>query len=110
MTPSSIRPTLNEEAVLVMDLKSSDGAGGWAAVPVDVETIWMEIRPLSGQELARLGLVDTKDAHRARMRYRDDITRDWRVRRTRDNKEFEISAPPREIVRGRWIELDLVGH
>lgn len=101
--------SLSEPVTLLKDVESSDGSGGTTKSEVEVGPDWMQLRPVSGQEQLRAGLTDTHDLYRGRMRYRTDVTRLWRVRRVRDEKVFEIIAPPREIERGRWMELDLVG-
>ena len=109
--PRPIDPAdLTEDVVLVYPSKASDGAGGTVVTMLDGETVRAAIVAVSGHEMARAGLIDVSDLHRGRIRYRADITREWQLRRVRDSKVFEIAAPPREVDRQRWLELDLVGR
>lgn len=50
----------------------------WA--PPTIGNVWAKVRTLSGREMVRNNIVDAELTYLIRIRYRTDVTPDWRIR------------------------------
>ena len=56
----------------------SDGAGGWTTTYETLVRTWVAIWPIRANELVASGQRSLEVTHKIRMRYRPEITTDWR--------------------------------
>lgn len=53
---------------------TSDGMGGTTQTWAEIDKVWANIRPLSGQKRLEFGKLDSTVTHEIQMRYREDIS------------------------------------
>ena len=65
-------------------VKMPDGYKGHTVSWQDVATVWAQVEPLSGREYFYAHQIKNEVSHRVRMRYREDITVEMRVKLSED--------------------------
>jgi len=79
---------LNKQITLQYPTKVSDGMGGFTETWTDADTIWAAIWPISANELVRSMQQTMEISHRFRIRYRNVLRPDWRIKY--GNRYFNI--------------------
>lgn len=82
---------------------SRDAGGGIVSSWSTVDSVYADIRPVSGQERYRQGKVQETITHDIRIRYRTDITASNRV--SYDSRTFNIKTVINEDERDRYLLL-----
>ena len=89
--------------VLVDDGQGGQTVSGWTAG----DEVAAAFTTLAGREAVGAGGMQASMGARVVIRYRTGVTAQMRIRRERDQKVFELGAPPRDVDdRQRWLELD----
>jgi SPP1 family predicted phage head-tail adaptor len=94
---------MRKRVTIQQETPTSDGAGGYALVWINVMTIWAEIEPITGQKVFTDGHLEGHVTHHITMRYATGITTDMRV--TYNNRLFNIRAVLNTDEQNRWTEL-----
>lgn len=70
-----------------------DGMGGTTQTWTEIDRVWCNIKPLSGQKRLEFGKLDSTVTHEVQMRYRADITDQDRLKYKEKNYtlKFQIN-------------------
>lgn len=80
--------------------KTPDGEGGWDKTWNDtVTSVRASVEPLLGREYLMAGQIQERVTTRIRMRYRTDVTGEWRVKHGNRIYEIDSVMNPREMNR-----------
>jgi SPP1 family predicted phage head-tail adaptor len=64
--------------------KVPDGYKGHTVKWLDVVTVWASVEPLSGREYFYAHQIKNEVSHRVRVRYREDVTAEMRIKISED--------------------------
>lgn len=81
---------MRHRIVLQEPVEVVDAGGGRSTSWSDKETVWASVKPLSGNERIHAMALRNPVTHRMTIRYRADVTADWRV--SYDGRLFNIKA------------------
>lgn len=93
------RVTLQSRAATINAI--GEPVGVWS----DVVTVWANIRDLSAREIHTARAVQVESVRRVTIRWRPGITADMRL--LHQGRIMVLTAPPREVGRKQWLELDV---
>ena len=85
---------------------TSDGGGGNAETFSTIAKIFIDIRPVSGDEKDRQGKVQGQTTHKIHTRYRKDMQIDYRI--SYQDRLFQIQNILNIDERNRWYELSVI--
>lgn len=72
---------------------------------VTVAVVWASVSPVSAREQFTLAQLQADVSHRVRMRYRPNVTAEWRVQYA--GRVLNIAAMPRDLDEAH-VELELL--
>jgi len=81
---------MNKRVLLQYRQDVTDAGGGRAITWVDKETVWAEVKPLRGEDQIHAMGLRYPITHRITIRYRSDVTPEWRIQY--DSRSFNIHA------------------
>ena len=70
---------LRNRVTIQQEGKTSDGQGGYSLGWTALDTVWCRITPIRGEERIQAGGLESSVTHRARIRYRSDVTAGMRL-------------------------------
>lgn len=82
----------NKRLELQKKTQVSDGVGGFTNTYTTECTVWGSIWPTSSKEQLQAGQISGEITHRVRIRYRQVVRADWRIKF--GNRYFSIIGPP----------------
>lgn len=101
---------LNKRVVLQLPEQTSDGMGGFTTEYIDTYPVWAAIWPVSAKQVIANEAITSVTSHRVRIRYRDDVGSDWRIRyhdhKKDDERYFSIFGQPINVDEANeWLDL-----
>lgn len=95
---------LNKRLTFLREQKTPDGYGGMTTTWGTVTTVWAAVWPIKTSEYVQGMQIIGEVTHRARIRYRKDITADMRF--TMQSRTFIITGPPMNLNEGnKFLEM-----
>jgi len=91
--------------VTIQRLAESHADGEVTYSPVDLATVWAEVKPLTGREYYQAAQVHAEITHRVRIRWRSGISGKLQIKL--GNRLLEVLGPPRNIGEGN-VELEML--
>lgn len=82
LAPSQRVGELDQRVELQKEVRTSDGQGGFTRDWQTQDTVWAQVRPLSGSERAHSERLAAEGGYRVVIRNRDDVNEAWRVKWT----------------------------
>jgi SPP1 family predicted phage head-tail adaptor len=98
---------LDRRVTLYSAIAEDDAIGQMVRTWVEEDVVWAAWAPQTGREVQAAAQLQVQSLGVLRIRYRSDITSNWRV--TLDDRLFEIIAPPTEIGRRAFLDLAVRG-
>lgn len=95
---------LDQRVTLQASVRTPDAIGEPVPAWSDLATVWANVRDMSGREVNAARAVQSEAVRRVTIRWRADITADMRV--LHRGRIMVITAPPREVGRREFLELD----
>jgi SPP1 family predicted phage head-tail adaptor len=103
-------PAIGElkERVRIQSLtRNPDGGGGVSETWSDVVDVWAKIEPISSREIFYSHQIALEATHKITIRYRADVSTDWRILRVRDGAVFKIAGFLDVENAHRYLELQV---
>lgn len=96
---------MNQRVVLLSKGASRDAIGGETVTWTEAATVWAEAKPIRGQEFIALQEAQSELQVRFTIRYRSDVTADWRLQWR--EQTYEIVGEPVDVNAAReTLELN----
>jgi SPP1 family predicted phage head-tail adaptor len=97
--------TMRHRIALQNSTPSGDSRGGSSLSWATADTVWAEVKPLSGSEALRGMEMQDRITHRITIRFRDDITINAKSRVLWGSRIFNIRSVRNIDERGKYIVM-----
>lgn len=94
---------LRKQITLQSEMPSGDNAGGYGLSWTNVMTVWVEIKPITGQKIFIDSHLEGHTTHQVTMRYQSGVTTDMRM--VYNSRVFNIRAVLNTDESNRWLRL-----
>lgn len=92
-----------KRVTLQKPVETLDAEGATLIDYATVQDVWVTVRPISATERIQAGQIELDVSHVVRIRHRDDITNQWRVKW--GDRILDVRSLINEQEEGRYLQL-----